>query len=372
MSDDRILITYLLTPSPGERAEDRARAIALEQTVELPEGCYPQRIRDSIVGRVENVERAGGARWRVTISYPSSLAGTEAPQLLNLLFGNISMQQGIVVEDVDLPERVLAGYAGPRFGIDGVRVACGDVRGRPLLCSAAKPVGLTPEELAERCGALARGGADIVKDDHGVMNQEPAPFRERVARCQEAVLRANAGTGGHTLYFPNVAAPRSQLEERVAVAREAGCEGVLVSPFLMGLDVLPALAASSGLILLAHPTFSGALSQPGHGLTPSFLFGRLLRILGADAVIYVNAGGRFPVSVEECSRINQRLREPWSRIRPALPVAGGGVDAASVPSWIERYGSDIMFLVGSSLYATDDLEGATRALATTLERQASV
>jgi hypothetical protein len=54
-----------------------------------------------------------------------------------------------------------------------------------------------------------------------------------------------------------------------------------------------------------------------------------------------------------------------------MPVAGGGVDIESVGGWIDRYGTDLMFLIGSSLYAQPDLEAATRDLARALRRQAS-
>ena len=369
MSTDRVLITYLLTLSAGESVEEKARTIASEQTVELPDGSYPKDVGERVVGRVEELSQLSGTLWRVTISYWPGLIESAVPQLLNVLFGNISMLQGIVVSDVELPDELLSTYPGPRFGVAGLREAC-DAVNRPLLCSAAKPVGLSVEQLAVRCGALARGGVDVVKDDHGVMGQAVAPFRERVQRCQQAVLDANEDTGGRTLYFPNVTAPAPQLEERITAARSAGCRGVLVSPFLLGLDTLRQLAESSGIILLVHPTFSGGLFQVGHGFTPALLFGRLLRLLGADGVIYVNAGGRFPVTAADCAEINRRLLEPLGKLRPAMPVAGGGVDVESVGEWIDRYGTELMFLIGSSLYAQPDLETATRTLVQALERHA--
>ena len=370
-ASDRVRITYLLPLADGESVEEKARTIASEQTVELPDGCYPKEVGDRVVGRVEELAQLNGTEWRVTISYWPGLIEADVPQLLNLLFGNISMLQGIAVTELEMPATLLEQYPGPRFGVAGIREACGGISDRPLLCSAAKPVGLSVDQLAERCGALARGGVDVVKDDHGVMGQAAAPFRERVERCQEAVVRANDATGGHSLYFPNVTAPMAKLEGRVTFARSAGCRGVLVSPFLMGLDTLRQLAESSALILLAHPTFSGGLFQVGHGITPSLLFGRLLRILGADGVIYVNAGGRFPVTADDCAEINQRLLQPLGELRASMPVPGGGVDVESVGRWIDRYGIDLMFLIGSSLYAQPDLEAATRTLVQALEGHAS-
>ena len=363
---DRIRITYRLTLREGERAEARARQIALEQTVELPDGYYPDGIEEAVVGRLEDMEELGGGRWNLTLSYNPVLVGSEAPQLLNLLFGNVSMHPGTQVTELELPPSVVGCFPGPRHGIAGVRAACGAVAGRPLLCTSAKPVGLSPAALAEICKTLARGGIDIVKDDHGVTDQAPAPYRERVERCQAAVLEANAETGGSTLYFPNVTAPVSELPERLEWARSEGCRGVLLSPFLTGLDTVRWLAAESGMIVVAHPTFSGALLTEQHGVAPDVMLGLVLRLLGADAVIYVNAGGRFPVSEAECEAINARLRQPYHGLAPALPVPGGGVEAERVPYWIERYGTDVMFLIGSSLYAQGDVEAATRRLVDTV------
>jgi ribulose-bisphosphate carboxylase large chain len=357
---ERIKVTYEFRLDPAETPEAAARRIALEQTVELPDGCYPEGIEEAIVGRVERAELLGEARGRAAVTYDPLLAGTEVPQLLNLLFGMVSLLPGTRVVDMELPDALLLALQGPRFGVEGIRSACG-AAGRPLLCTSIKPVGLPAGELASIAGALARGGIDVVKDDHGVANQEPARFAERVERCARAVREANAATGGSTQYFPHVTAPVERLPQRLEVAKAAGCSGVLVAPFVTGLDTVRWLAETSGLIVLVHPTFSGAMYQADHGVAP-WVLARLLRVLGSDGVTYVNAGGRFPVKEADCEAINHALREPLGTLRPALPVPGGGMDAGHVAHWTERYGMDTMFLFGSSLYAQGDLEEASRRL----------
>jgi ribulose-bisphosphate carboxylase large chain len=142
----------------------------------------------------------------------------------------------------------------------------------------------------------------------------------------------------------------------------------LVSPLLQGLDALRAIAAGSGLAVLTHPTLAGAFFHPDHGIRPEVLFGTLYRLLGADGVIYPNQGGRFVWEERASHAVNDALRRPWAGLRPALPVPGGGIDAARVPHWIEVYGRDTMFLVGSSLYAQGDVERAAQRLRAALER----
>jgi ribulose-bisphosphate carboxylase large chain len=89
-------------------------------------------------------------------------------------------------------------------------------------------------------------------------------------------------------------------------------------------------------------------------------------LVGCDAVIYPNVGGRFPLDAAVCEAINDRLRRPWNEIPAAFPMPGGGIDAARIPHWVDRYGPDTIFLVGGSLYAEPDLESGTRKLAEAL------
>lgn len=369
--DERLRITYVLTLAPGEDPEGRAREIALEQTVELPDGRYPPGIEQRVVGRLERLSRCDGRRWQATLAYPALPAGDDLPQLLNLVFGNISMMRGIRVVGLELPSAVVRRYPGPRLGMAGIRELA-EAQERPLVCAAAKPMGLSSVELAARCAAFARSGIDIVKDDHGVTNQPTAPFGDRVGRCQDAVEAANRETGGRTLYFPNVTAPHEEMVRRALCARDVGCRGVIVSPMLVGLDSVRAIADASGLAVFSHPTFSGGLFHPEHGVSPEILYGLLFRLAGSDGVIYTNAGGRFPFTEEVCERINRNLREPLDGLKPAFPVAGGGVDVQRVLYWIDRYGHDMVFLIGSSLYAQDDLEQASRELVDAVRRHCHV
>jgi ribulose-bisphosphate carboxylase large chain len=78
-------------------------------------------------------------------------------------------------------------------------------------------------------------------------------------------------------------------------------------------------------------------------------------------VIYPHSGGRFSYGLETCRRIADRLREAWSGLRAALPVPAGGIQLERVDEVTAFYGSDVMLLIGGSLYeAGDALEQRTR------------
>lgn len=364
--DGRLGVRYALSLAPGVDAAHKASLIALEQTVELPRALLTSALAERMAGRVEAVRQTGPRRALVDISYSLDAIGDDLPQCLNLLFGNISLKPGIRVVGLEWPAALLARFGGPGHGIAGLRALTG-VSGRALLCTALKPMGLSAVELAQRCEAFARGGIDIIKDDHGLADQRAAPFAQRLARCQEAVTRANAASGGRSLYFPNVTAPAAQLPQRLAAARAAGCRGVLISPWLVGLDTVRLIRDQYGLAILAHPALTGSLFGRSAGMAPELVLGDLFRLAGADAVIYPNAGGRFDFSAATCMRINQHLRRPLGSLRASLPTPAGGMDVASAGHWLRRYGPDTLLLIGGSLYAQGDLVRGAAALRRVVE-----
>ena len=367
-SGERLRVSYLLTCAEGEDPAVKAQDIALEQTVELPPACLPVEIAERIVGRVEVLEESGASRWRAVLSYDPVTCGDEFPQLLNLLFGNISLKSGILLADIELPSSLLTRLAGPRYGIEGIREIGGAGERRPLLCSALKPLGLSAARLAEISFQLALGGIDLIKDDHSLANQTTAPFKERVERCQEAVAKANGLTGGNSLYLPNLLGSSSTLQERLDHIRSTGCKGILLSPFLLGLDTARAIAETSGLAIFAHPSLAGAYFHESHGIAPEVMLGQLFRLIGSDAVVYPNVGGRFAFSESTCRAINANLRKAWGSLRRSFPMPGGGLHVAQIPYWIERYGVDTIFLIGGSLYAQSDLAQAGRRLLKAVRR----
>ena len=358
-------IRYRLRLAAGDDPERRAAHLAREQTIEIAEGAAAPEVEARAIGRVGSVAPTGDGRFAVAIDYPLAAVGGDLLQLLNVLWGNVSLQSGVRVDGVEWPAELLGEFPGPAFGVAGLRELC-RAHGRPLTATALKPLGLPVRELARRAAACALGGIDVVKDDHGLTDQEWAPFRERVLVVHDLVERANRASGGACVYAPNLTGPVDRLAERLETLAEAGVRAALVAPMLVGLDALRSLAASSGVALVAHPAFAGSLAGGEHGLAPELLFGDLFRLAGADAVVFPNAGGRFPWSYDDCRSIAHRLGAPLGGLRPSFLMLGGGVDRAKLAEWIPRYGEDTIWLVGGSLYARADLERAAREMAETV------
>ncbi|MGH7542382.1 MAG: ribulose 1,5-bisphosphate carboxylase, partial [Gemmatimonadota bacterium] len=163
---ESIRATYRIrnAADPAHRAEE----LALEQTVELPrEALVGRAARHGLTARVTTVEPLAEGSHRARLEFPPETAAGDPAQLLNVLFGNVSLQGDVELVDVDLPGSLREVLGGPGFGIGGLREACG-VEGRALSCVALKPMGLPPEDLGDLCHTLAAAGIDVIKDDHGL------------------------------------------------------------------------------------------------------------------------------------------------------------------------------------------------------------
>ncbi|HET7470446.1 MAG TPA: RuBisCO large subunit C-terminal-like domain-containing protein [Gemmatimonadales bacterium] len=366
-SEESLRVTYLVR-APARDIAARAEALMLEQTVELPRATAARDpwVAAHILGAVERIEPAGEDRHRVTIAQPLATAAGDPAELLNVLFGNCSLQPDVTLADVTLPDSAFAWLPGPRAGIAGIRALAGVV-GRPLLATALKPMGLRPDRLAALCGLFARAGMDLIKDDHGLADHAFCPFELRIEACLRAVEDAARDTGRTALYVPSVMGTPDRIARQLEFARGAGVRAALVSPMVIGLPVLAQLAsASDGLPLFAHPSFGGVLraEEPA-------LFGKLFRWFGADAVIYPHTGGRFAYSRQTCRAIAAALRAEHPCIRPAFPVPAGGIKVERVPELLEFYGPDAILLIGGSLLeAGDNLFDVTRGLVERLARAA--
>lgn len=349
---DRFSVVYRITGTEPE-AYAKARDICLEQTVEFPAELVPPGfIQDSIVGQIEELAADGPASYRATISFAIETAANELTQLLNVIFGNISIKPGYRVEEISLSQPLLSLFKGPRFGKDGLRRLL-EVPQRPLLFTALKPMGLGNKELAELAYQFALGGIDIIKDDHGLTNQSFAPFNERVKLCAEAVERANRETGQKCIYVANVTAPHNQVIYRARYAKENGARGLLMAPGLVGFDTMKTVADDNaiGLPIFSHPALLGSyVLSPEHGISHFALFGQMTRLAGADGTIYPNYGGRFSFSREECKSIVKGTTVPMGNLRNIFPCPGGGMSISSIPDMIEVYGSEVIFLVGGGLF----------------------
>jgi len=348
ISGERFTVSYRLSGNESD-ALAAAKDICIEQTVEFPEELISDSfIRDNIFGRIETFKGINENIFSAEISFAVETTSFEFTQFLNVIFGNISLKPGIIIENISFPDSYMNDFKGPRFGVSGLRKML-NLSDRPMIASAIKPMGMTSTKFAELAVLFAKGGIDVIKDDHGLSSQPFSTFRERVRACSDAV---NSADEGKTLYFPNITAPFSEVIDRAYYAKEHGAGGVLISPAITGFDCMKHLADDEnfGLPVMSHPAFIGSYLSGGSGFTHGALLGTLMRLAGADIVVYPNFGGRFSFSKDECRDIADKCRNDLGHIKTVFPSPGGGMNFSNIPEMTKFYGNDVMYLMGGGLF----------------------
>jgi ribulose-bisphosphate carboxylase large chain len=335
---ERFTVTYHVR-SDAASIEARAQAIAVEQSVEMPlAGIDEPSVLSDIVGKVEAIDDLGGGTFSVRIGLALATLGNDPGQFLNMLFGNTSLHEDVILRDTIVPER----FRTPIAGTPELRRRL-DVPRRAFTGSALKPQGLAPERLARLAERFALGGLDFIKDDHGLADQAYSPFAVRVPMIAAAVTRAARSTGHPTRYIPSLTGDLDQLRTQASIARDQGLDCMMVAPMVAGFPATWALTrAFPDVTFFAHPSMGGAAR-----IAPELLIGRLFPALGCGAVIFPTYGGRFGYSPSTC-------RDLVANARPALAVPAGGITLDRVPELLDFYGPDTMLLIGGNLLLARD------------------
>lgn len=197
----------------------RASAIAIEQTtgtwLDIPEET--EEVRERSVGKVIGIyeipdwntmpevpQELGERKFIAAVAYPTINIGGQIPELLTVLYGNISMLSKLKLLDVFFPESFIKNFKGPKFGIEGIRKLL-KVQERPLLCAMFKPcVGVLPKAIGKMFWELGLGGIDIIKDDELLADPEFCSVEERLEECLKVNEKLKRESGHSVLYTINI------------------------------------------------------------------------------------------------------------------------------------------------------------------------
>ena len=275
---------------------------------------------------MEDIDDLGIGLFAVRIGLATETVGHDAGQFLNMIFGNTSLHEDVVLKDVIVPDGLIKAFGGPRHDVADLRRRL-NVESRALTGSALKPQGMSPERLGSLAEHLARGGLDFIKDDHGLADQSYSRFADRVAACAAGVASGARSTGHPTRYIPSVTGDLDQMRLRIALAVAEGLDCVMIAPMICGFPAMQTLRREfPDVVFFAHPSMGGAAR-----IAPELLVGGLFRLMGADAVIFPSFGGRFGYSRETCLRTGRKCSSHgrWHEGRAA--GAGGRHDARRGP-----------------------------------------
>ncbi len=362
MSPELIKATYIAT-RPDRDPEMLAENIAREQSLELTRSLIPEPIADRLLGHILSVREVDTQHWQLEIGYPAELASDQVGQLLHLVYGNVSFYPRIRLVGMILPHSLHSALPGPMAGIPGIR-AWTDVEGRALLMTVLKPRGSDPADLAQLAERFARAGGDIVKDDQNLVENDLDDFRNRINLCAQAIDNASQVTGRQCLYLPHVAGSGSHLQHQLDHVARLGLGGVVMCPWVIGLETAATAAREHGLMWLAHPAVAGVFTEGStRGIATPVLLGTLVRLAGADISIFPGSGGRITSQhVDDEGATCAALTETLGTLRPSLPCTGGGKTLELAPETARRHGPDCAVLIGG------DLIGRGEALETAVQK----
>jgi 2,3-diketo-5-methylthiopentyl-1-phosphate enolase len=274
--------------------------------------------------------------------------------LLTAVVGNASMAGQLKLVDVRFPRKYVEGFKGPKFGIEGIRKLLG-VKKRPLLNNMIKPCTGYPLEVgAELFRKAAMGGCDIVKDDELIADASFNSMKGRVKRYLEIEKQVFEKTGEHTLYTVNISDSVPKIFENAKRAIELGANALMINYIAVGLPVLQAIAEDPkiNVPILGHMDVAGALyMSPFHGLSSHLVLAKLPRLAGADIVVIPAPYGKAPVIVEKFDNVARNLTFPLYKLKPAWPMASGGITPTMVPKVMAQLGNDIVIGSGGGIHA---------------------
>ncbi|GAA0536470.1 ribulose-bisphosphate carboxylase large chain [Rhizomicrobium palustre] len=328
--------------------EARAQGIAVEQSVEMPVAPIDDPfVLENVLGRVEEIKDLGAGEYEVRIGLASITTGYDAAQFINMILGNTSLQDGITLEDAIFPEDIVKAFGGPNHGLEGFRARVG-AKGA-LSATALKPQGTPPATLARLAYDIALGGIDYIKDDHGLADQYYAPFAARVPVIAEAVHKARAKSGVATRYLPSLNGNLDKMRAQMQICRDNGVDGVLIAPMLCGFAQFQTIKAENpDFLFMTHPSMAGG------PMAPAFFFGKLMRLMGSDASVFANYGGRFGYPPQLCKKIAGWCLEESKGQKPCVPVPAGGMELKRVPELLSFFGTGVILLIGGSLLSAKE------------------
>jgi ribulose-bisphosphate carboxylase large chain len=349
-AESDLICTFLVEPDCVSFAE-AAGAVAAESSVgtwtELTTvKPYVERLAAHVFSIEGNVAR---------IAYPVELfeAGN-MPNILSSVAGNVfglKTLRNLRLLDIEFPSKLVKGFKGPRFGIEGVRKLL-RVPERPLVGTIIKPkLGLKTADHAKVAYEAWAGGCDIVKDDENLSSQTFNPFEERVVKTLEMRDRAESETGERKVYMVNVTAETEVMLKRAKFVCAHGGEYVMVDILTCGWSALQTLRERDlKLVVHAHRAGHAAFTKnPKHGIAMKPI-AKVARIIGVDQLHVGTVVGKMSETKQEVLENVEALKMPMSGIKPVLPVASGGVHPRLVPALMELFGNDFVIQAGGGIH----------------------
>ena len=271
----------------------------------------------------------------VTIAHPFVNFGPRIPNLLSAVCGEGAFFSpgiaAIKLMDIDFPEGYLQCFAGPRFGIEGVRDIL-RVPDRPILFGVTKPnLGLAPADFAALAAESWLGGLDVAKDDEMLTDCPWSPLRERLRLLKQARRESERATGEKKLYLVNITDEVDRILELLdMVATEGEGNAVMLNTMATGLSAVRMLRKHARVPIVGHFACTAPFVGVSNFGIHSKVITKLQRMLGCDVIILPGFGDRMKTADAEVMETIKECHKPLGNLKRSLPVPAGSNWAGSL------------------------------------------
>jgi len=289
------------------------------------------------------------------IAYPIDLFEPgNMPNILSSVAGNVfglKALKNLRLTDIDIPDILVKGFKGPKFGIEGIRKLL-KVPERPLVGTIIKPkLGLKTRDHACVAYEAWIGGCDIVKDDENLSSQRFNPFEDRIVQTLESRDKAESETGERKVYMANITAETKMMLKRAEYVLDHGGEYVMVDILTCGFSALQTLRNQNlNLVIHAHRAGHAAFTKnPNHGIAMQVI-AKIARIIGVDQLHVGTVVGKMSETKQEVLENINALKTKMHGLKTVMPVASGGLHPQLVPSLMANFGRDFVIQAGGGIH----------------------
>jgi 2,3-diketo-5-methylthiopentyl-1-phosphate enolase len=351
----KVVATYQIPARSCPDPDKKGKGIALGMTIGSWSGipAHQKERQARFAGEYLGFEKATIASEEMLllkVGYPVLNFPPRISEVLVSVFGKLSMDGEIKLMDISFPPEFSRQFPGPRYGIEAVREKL-NVFNRPILMSIFKcGFGLSPKEYADAFREQAAGGVDFVKDDEIFFDERERV--ERVKLCREVIEDVRQKDARQLIYAVNLSGPASRLLETAHQLVREGANALLVNVLAYGWNVLQELAEDPEIkvVLVAHPALAGTVyPAPYHGISSPLLLGSLMRMAGADLVLFPSPYGSVSLPKEDGLAIACRLEQP-SIYKRSFPVPSAGIHPGMIPRILEDFGKDVVVNAGGGIH----------------------
>lgn len=341
-----IVIHCKLIPAEGFSLEEAAVGILLTTTLMnlKPLGYENMSARSKDRGYVLSAKDPDNVVLALPLALCSENEGLTQLYVLMTFGVEYQYAEEFWVDDIELPEKFIKRFHGPRFGIEGIRKLF-QLPSRPPIGAILGPrSGISLDQIQKIAYECLIGGADFIADDLRLIDPDnELAFSKRVPSLAKIAERASIETGEKKLYVANISMSPFRSIRMLDLAKNEGVGGVIVNTFTMGFASVeeivnqanvPVITAGMGESFLAR-------EQQPLGVSGSVLF-KLARLAGVDA-IHTGTSSSECYGPEAWGQSTVAIRSGFDNLLPGcFAVAEGGVTLADVWDNIYSLGPDVI------------------------------